>query len=52
MEEIKKKIAKGLDLHKKGKIDESLEYYQQALLIDDKNPQLLFLIGNAYLQKK
>ena len=51
MEDIKKKIAKGLDLQKKGKIDESLKYYQQALLIDDKNPQLLFLIGNAYLQK-
>ena len=51
MEEFKKKIAKGLDLHKKGKIDESLEYYHQALIIDDKNPQLLFLIGTAYLQK-
>tara|TARA_B100001778_G_scaffold228344_1_gene189716 strand:+ start:91 stop:2022 length:1932 start_codon:yes stop_codon:yes gene_type:complete len=51
LEDIKKKIAKGLDLQKKGKIDESLKYYQQALLIDDKNPQLLFLIGNAYLQK-
>ena len=51
MEDLKKKIAKGLDLHKKGKIDESLEYYHQALIIDDKNPQLLFLIGTAYLQK-
>ena len=51
MEDLKKKIAKGFDLHKKGKIDESLEYYHQALMIDDKNPQLLFLIGNAYLQK-
>ena len=51
MEDLKKKIAKGFDLHKKGKIDESLKYYHQALMIDDKNPQLLFLIGNAYLQK-
>ncbi len=51
MEDLKKKIAKGLDLHKKGKIDESLENYQQALIIDNKNPQLLFLIGTAYLQK-
>ncbi|MDC3082388.1 tetratricopeptide repeat protein [Candidatus Pelagibacter sp.] len=51
MENFKKKIAKGLDLHKKGKIDESLEHYLQALKINDKNSQLLFLIGTAYLQK-
>ena len=51
MEDFKKKIAKGLDFHKKGKIDESLEHYHQALMINDKNPQLLFLIGTAYLQK-
>ncbi len=51
MEYYKKKIAQGLDLHKKGKIDESLEHYHQALMIDEKNPQLLFLIGTAYLQK-
>ncbi len=51
MEEFKKKIAKGLDLHKKGKINESLELYHQALKINDENPQLFFLIGTAYLQK-
>ncbi len=51
MEDLKKKIAKGLDLHKKGKIDECLKYYHQALMIDNENPQLLFLIGTAYLQK-
>ena len=51
MEYLKKKIAKGLDLHKQGKIEDSLKLYHQALMKDNKNPQLLFLIGTAYLQK-
>ena len=43
-------IDKALDFHKNGKIDEALNLYLELIKNDKNNPQLLFLLGTAYVQ--
>ena len=54
MEKLKnfnKSFENATNLHKKGKINEALEIYLELQKEDNNNSQLLFQIGNAYLQK-
>ncbi len=54
MEKLKnfnKSFESATNLHKKGKINEALDIYLELQKEDNNNSQLLFQIGNAYLQK-
>ena len=54
MEKLKnfnKSFENATNLHKQGKINEALEIYLELQKEDNNNSQLLFQIGNAYLQK-
>ena len=54
MEKLKnfnKSFENATNLHKQGKINEALEIYLELQKKDNNNSQLLFQIGNAYLQK-
>ena len=52
MEDIKKLIEQGFELHRQGKVHKALEFYLKAISSNSKNPNLFFLIGTAYLQIK
>ncbi len=52
MEDIKKLIEQGFELHRQGKVHRALELYLKAISSNSKNPNLFFLIGTAYLQIK
>ena len=52
MEDIKKLIEQGFELHRQGKVHRALEFYLKAISSNSKNPNLFFLIGTAYLQIK
>ena len=45
-------IDQALDFHKNGKINEALNLYLELIKKEEKNPQLLFLLGTAYVQKE
>ena len=54
MEKLKnfnKSFENATNLHKQGMINEALELYLEIQKEDNNNSQLLFQIGNAYLQK-
>ncbi len=50
MEDIKKKIDIALQLHQKGKVNDAISLYLKIFSKHEKNSQLLFLLGTAYLQ--
>ena len=50
MEEIKKLISKGFELHKNGDFKGALKNYLKVDRSNNANSTLLFLIGNVYLQ--
>ena len=43
-------IDQALNFHKNGKINEALNLYLELIENDKNNPQLLFLLGTAYVQ--
>ena len=51
MKDFNKSFENATSLHKQGKINEALEIYLELQKEDNNNSQLLFQIGNAYLQK-
>ena len=51
MKNFNKFFENATSLHKQGKINEALEIYLELQKEDNNNSQLLFQIGNAYLQK-
>ncbi len=51
MKNFNKSFENAINLHKQGKINEALEIYLELQKEDNNNSQLLFQIGNAYLQK-
>ena len=50
MENFKKFVEQGFQLHKKGEIKEALDLYLKALSYKSNNPQLLYLVGTANLE--
>ena len=51
LKNFNKSFENATNLHKQGKINEALELYLEIQKEDNNNSQLLFQIGNAYLQK-
>ena len=51
MKNLSKSLNQATELHKKGKISEALEIYLEINKVNKNNPEILFQIGNAYLQK-
>ncbi len=49
-EAIDEAVARGSDLLKHGKLDEAAKAFRTALLIDDKNPRVLALLGLTYFK--
>ena len=38
--------------HRSGKIEEAIKIYQKLIVKEEKNPDVFFLLGTAFLQKK
>jgi hypothetical protein len=49
-EAIDEAVARGSDLLKQGKLDEAAKAFRTALLVDDKNPRVLALLGLTYFK--
>ena len=45
-------IDRALDFHKNGKINEAISLYLELIEKEKNNPQLLFLLGTAYVQSE
>ena len=43
-------IETAVDLHKNGQINKALNLYLELIKTEENNPQLLFLLGTAYVQ--
>ena len=50
MEDNQKILNKALQLHQQGKVSEAISMYLKVLPEQEKNSQLLFLLGTAYIQ--
>ena len=46
----KRQLNKALQLHQKGQVNEAISTYLKVLTEQEKNSQLLFLLGTAYIQ--
>ena len=47
---IQKAINQALKLHQAGKLDEASAQYLELLPLQQKNPQLLYLLGTSFMQ--
>ncbi len=52
MEDKKKILNKALEYHRKGKFNDAISIYLKILPEQNKNSQLLFVLGTAYIQIK
>ena len=50
MEDIKKLIQKGYNLHKAGDVYTAIDYYKKALTYTNNDANLFFLIGTVNFQ--
>jgi hypothetical protein len=49
-EAIDEAVARGSDLLKQGKLDDAAKSFRSALLLDEKNPRVLALLGLTYFK--
>jgi tetratricopeptide (TPR) repeat protein len=49
-EAIDEAVARGSDLLKQGKLDDAAKAFRSALLLDEKNPRVLALLGLTYFK--